>query len=291
MPVQDPPTQANPLVRGLASRPILLLCAALMQACLGATYSWSVFVTQLRAGGLGQGVCQLPFMVFYIAFPATALFAGALIGRLGPRVCSMLGATLFGAGWFVAGLGGNHFALVIAGIGVLGGMGVGIAYVVPISTCIRWFPKQKGLVTGVAVAGFGGGAAVVSQVASLLMEGHGFSPYAAFRVLGVAFAVIGSAAGFAMRTPPEGSRVPVAPEDEPVDEPAAAGVPLFSEVDARTGFRVALRGDDLRACRRSRHQRQPQTACGRGGCWRGDGGGCLVCPGQRGWAHRLGRGF
>ena len=125
-----------------------------MQMCLGATYAWSVFVLPLKqTTGILQGTAQLPFSLFYFAFPATMIVTGTLLPRIGPRRCAMIGGLLFGGGWMLAALGNLHFTFTILGIGLMAGIGVGCAYIVPIATCVRWFPRHKGLVTGVAVAG------------------------------------------------------------------------------------------------------------------------------------------
>ncbi|HBG18856.1 MAG TPA: hypothetical protein DDY32_06145, partial [Desulfobulbaceae bacterium] len=145
-------------MEGNTLRYIILPAAVLMQMCLGATYSWSVYVQPLKAlAGLQQGSAQIPFTVFYFVFPLTVMFAGMLLPRLGPRVCAVTGGLCFGGGWLLASLGVHSFVFTILGIGLLAGIGAGMAYIVPIAVCIRWFPRAKGLVTGVAVAGFGGG--------------------------------------------------------------------------------------------------------------------------------------
>jgi OFA family oxalate/formate antiporter-like MFS transporter len=185
-------------------RYVILLSAAVMQMCLGATYSWSVYVAPLKAvTGLGQGLVQLPFSVFYFAFPATMVLSGAWLPRLGPRRCAVAGGLIFGSGWLLAGLGTVHFAFTVAGIGLVAGVGVGLAYIVPIAVCIQWFPRQRGLVTGIAVAGFGGGAALVSQVGGLLLQGWGLTPFSVFRVLGLCFGLLVAGAGLSMRFAPE----------------------------------------------------------------------------------------
>src|ERR1039458_4581912 len=106
-----------------------------MQMCLGATYSWSVYVKPLKQlTGLSQGLIQLPFSVFYFVFPATILASGSfLIPRFGPRRCAVAGGLVFGGGWLAASLGASHFAFTVTGIGVLGGLGAGLAYLVPIT--------------------------------------------------------------------------------------------------------------------------------------------------------------
>ncbi|MDP3478496.1 MAG: MFS transporter [Desulfoprunum sp.] len=185
-------------------RYLILAAAVLMQICLGATYSWSVYVRPIREiTGLLQGPAQLPFTVFYFVFPATMLVTGTLLPRLGPRFCAVTGGLLFGSGWLLASFGSVHFAFTITGIGLCAGIGAGFAYIVPIATCIRWFPDNKGLVTGVAVAGFGGGAALVSQTAGWLMNSRGWPPFSTFSLFGLIFLLCVSLAGLMMRNPPE----------------------------------------------------------------------------------------
>lgn len=185
-------------------RYVILIASVVMQMCLGATYSWSVYVKHLKEiTGLPQGPVQLPFSVFYFAFPATMILAGSLLRRIGPRLCAMGGGLLFGGGWIVAGLGERNFTITVLGIGLMAGIGVGFAYIVPIATCIQWFPRHKGLVTGIAVAGFGGGAALVTQVAGYLMSHQGSTPFQAFVVLGAAFLVLVMSAGYCMQHPPQ----------------------------------------------------------------------------------------
>ncbi len=184
-------------------RYVILLAAVSMQMCLGATYSWSIYVHPLRqAAGLMQGTAQLPFTLFYFAFPATMVLAGSFFPRLGPRRCAQLGGLLFGCGWLLASLGHLNFLYTVMGIGVMAGIGAGFAYIVPIATCIHWFPDRKGLVTGVAVAGFGGGAAVVSQIGGFLLDRLDFTPFTTFAVFGAGFLVVVTTAGRFMAYPP-----------------------------------------------------------------------------------------
>jgi len=186
----------------------ILISAVLMQMCLGATYSWSVFVQPIKLlTGLHQGPVQLPFTTFYFIFPLTMIAAGALLPRLGPRLCAILGGIFFGGGWLLASLGSQQFLLTTIGIGVCAGIGAGLAYLVPITVSIRWFPDNKGLVTGVAVAGFGGGAALVSQIGGWLMDSFGQTPFETFFTFGIIFLVIVTVAGSVMHFPPEGGTV------------------------------------------------------------------------------------
>ncbi|MCP3892024.1 MAG: OFA family MFS transporter [Desulfobulbaceae bacterium] len=183
-------------------RYLILLSAVLMQMCLGATYSWSVYVQPIKTlTYLQQGPVQIPFTTFYFVFPLTMMVAGSLLPKVGPRISAMAGGFLFGGGWILASHGTENFILTTLGIGVLSGIGAGLAYIVPIAVCIRWFPKNKGLVTGVAVAGFGGGAALVSQVGGWLMHGLAKTPFESFFIFGIIFMITIVSAGSVMRYP------------------------------------------------------------------------------------------
>lgn len=185
-------------------RYVILLSAILMQMCLGATYSWSVYVLPIKTlTGLLQGPAQIPFTVFYFMFPLTMMASGTFLPKIGPRISAMVGGLLFGGGWILASFGINNFIFTILGIGVLSGIGAGMAYIVPIAVCIQWFPKNKGLVTGIAVAGFGGGAALVSQVGGWLMESLGRDPFQTFFLFGLCFMVTVVLAGSTMHFPKE----------------------------------------------------------------------------------------
>ena len=192
-------------------RYVILLSAILMQMCLGATYSWSVYVLPLKTlTGLQQGPVQIPFTVFYFMFPLTMMAAGTFLPKIGPRVSAMVGGFLFGGGWILASMGSNNFIFTILGIGVLSGIGAGMAYIVPIAVCIRWFPKSKGLVTGIAVAGFGGGAALVSQIGGWLMT-MDHTPFQTFFIFGLGFMITIVLAGSTMGFPKEVSLKKITP--------------------------------------------------------------------------------
>ena len=179
-------------------RYLIIPAALCMQICLGATYSWSVYVQAIKdLLHITQAAAQLPFSVFYFVFPATMIVSGSIMARIGPRASAMLGGILFGGGWMLSSFGSRSFALTVIGNGLIAGVGAGLAYIVPIATCIQWFPKYKGLVTGLAVAGFGGGAALVSTIGGRLLAGS-MTPFDLFRFFGAAFLVLVAASGFFM---------------------------------------------------------------------------------------------
>ena len=130
-------------------RYLIIPAALCMQICLGATYSWSIYVQEIKTLlHISQATAQLPFSVFYFVFPATMIISGTIMARIGPRTSAMIGGVLFGGGWILSSFGSRAFVLTVMGNGLIAGVGAGLAYIVPIATCIQWFPKYKGLVTG-----------------------------------------------------------------------------------------------------------------------------------------------
>lgn len=216
------PVRKNERVK-ITYRYVPLAASLLLQICLGAIYAWSVFVAPLRqTAGITQTVAQVPFSLFYFCFPLTMLFAGSLLHRMGPRACAMIGGAIFGGGWLLASLGGASFLWTVLGIGLLAGIGVGVVYVVPIAVLVRWFPESRGVVTGLAVAGFGGGALLISQTAGWLIA-TGLTPFEVFRLLGLMFLVVSVPAGWFMVFPPGVTGT----KEAPVGVRAVLGRPEF----------------------------------------------------------------
>ncbi|MFP4379006.1 MAG: MFS transporter [Candidatus Sumerlaeia bacterium] len=185
-------------------RLLVLPAAVAMHLCLGAMYAWSTFVMPVRElSNLSQGVAQSPYTVFYICFPLSILISGMFLERLGTRLMGCLGGLIFALGWILGSFGDQGFIWTILCLGGLAGIGAGMAYLVPITVAIRWFPKRKALVTGIAVAGFGGGSAAVTVFSSRLMASDGaqMTPYEVFRILGFIFLAIVPIAGLAMKRP------------------------------------------------------------------------------------------
>lgn len=180
---------------------IVLAASVLMQMALGGVYAWSTFVPALRDGyALSGAQAGLIFGTTIAAFTLAMLVAGRWLERIGPRRMAMAGGALYGAGYLLAGHSSGEWPALWLGIGLVSGVGVALGYVCPLTTCVRWFPDRKGIVTGLAVAGFGGGAIVLSEVAEQLMAG-GWSPLQVFRALGWTLAAIVMASAQVMRFP------------------------------------------------------------------------------------------
>jgi OFA family oxalate/formate antiporter-like MFS transporter len=180
--------------------------AVLIQLCLGAIYAWSVFTPGLVAAGWTKMQTQIVFSVGLAAFAAVMVLAGRKLAIWGPRRLAISGGVTLGLGYLIAGLsGGTGFVPVLLGVGLVGGAGIGLAYVVPIAVGIRWFPDRRGFITGVAVAGFGFGALGWVKLAGewgQLIETVGLG--GTFAIYGVVFTVLIVIGSTWMRFPPEG---------------------------------------------------------------------------------------
>lgn len=158
--------------RAVPSRWPVAVAGVLTQLMLGTVYAWSVFKKPLMAahGWSGPEVgLTFTLTIFFIGF--SAALGGRLVDRAGARNVARVAAVLFGIGTVLAGAAdqvGSKW-LLWAGYGVIAGIGNGLGYVTPIAVLVRWFPDKKGTITGLAVMGFGLGAAVMGQIAPLLI--------------------------------------------------------------------------------------------------------------------------
>jgi OFA family oxalate/formate antiporter-like MFS transporter len=188
------------------SRSVVVLGAVLIQVCLGAIYAWSVFTPALQDAGWSKTQTQVVFSVGLATFAVVMVMAGKRLKTWGPRRLAVAGGITLGAGYALAGLGGgSDFWTVLAGVGLVGGAGIGLAYVVPIAVGMRWFPDHKGFITGAAVAGFGFGALgwvkLGGEWGNLIVDrGLGTT----FVIYGIVFAILVLAGSTVMRMPPEG---------------------------------------------------------------------------------------
>src|SRR6266700_340603 len=122
--------------------------------------------------------------------------------RIGPRRMAMVGGLGYGLGVILAGQAHGHLGLLYLTFGMLGGFGLGLCYIVPVATLIKWFPDKRGMITGLAVAVLGAGALVTAPIAQWLIPAVGLP--ATFSILGSAYLVVVLSSAFFMKNPPEG---------------------------------------------------------------------------------------
>ncbi len=146
--------------------------AVVMQLCLGTVYAWSVFKKPLMgAHGWEEAATQYTFMIFMFTIGCAAAFGGTLVDKKGPKFVATVGGILFGLSTLLAGVADQigSLPLLYLSYGIIGGLGNGFCYVTPIATLIRWFPDKRGLVTGLAVMGFGFGAFFMGKIAPMMI--------------------------------------------------------------------------------------------------------------------------
>lgn len=209
----EPGESKEPLLFGMPAergRWILVVIGMIINLCLGTIYSWSVFVgplTEYFKGTLGQAVTAneilMPFSVFLAFFAVAMPLTGKYIEKYGPRWITIIGGILTGLGWLLASVVTSVQMLYVV-YGVIGGIGVGIAYGVPVAVAARWFPDRRGLAVGLTVLGFGFSAFVTANLAGYLIAMSGVMN--TFRLFGIAFVILIVILAVPLRFPPEGWR-------------------------------------------------------------------------------------
>jgi MFS transporter, OFA family, oxalate/formate antiporter len=181
----------------------IAFAGVLLQMALGAVYAWSVFRTPL-AKQFGWTISQvtLTFTIAIMVLGFASFFGGLWLKRVGPRVVAMTGGVLYGGGVFLASFSNHGLWWLYLTYGVIGGVGLGFGYIVPVAVLLKWFPDKRGLMTGIAVGGFGAGALVTAPIATRLIQSVGVLQ--TFACLGVGYLIVSVASGYFMQNPPEG---------------------------------------------------------------------------------------
>lgn len=179
--------------------------AVVMQLCLGTVYAWSCFKKPfMTAHGWSETGTQATFMILMAVVGTSAVIGGTLVDKKGPRFVATLGGILFGIGTILTGVADKlgSLPLLYLSYGIIGGVGNGFGYVTPIATLIRWFPDKRGLVTGLAVMGFGAGAFFMGQIAPKMIINTGLAN--TFFIWGIIFLFLVTGAAQMYRNPPAG---------------------------------------------------------------------------------------
>ena len=189
------------------NRWLVLLGAIPIQLCLGAIYAWSVFTPALKEAPFNFSATQtqVVFSVGLATFAVVMVLAGRWQAKAGPRKVAFVGGLLLGLGYVLAKFLGTSFVGQVICIGLIGGAGIGLGYVCPIAVGIKWFPDKKGLITGLAVAGFGFGALIWIKLAGSwghLIDSMGVLNV--FGLYGILFFVIVALGSIVMVNPPAG---------------------------------------------------------------------------------------
>lgn len=198
------------------NRWLIAIAAFVLQLALGSVYAWSVFSKPI--GALFHGVAaakvtsaqlapiSLTFSITLLALGVTAAFGGYLQNRYGPRIIATAGGILYGLGIILAGLtlpSHNVYVLYLT-YGIIGGIGIGLGYIVPLAMLLRWFPDRRGFITGLAVAGFGLGALLIAQTAPPLLSPKSLGVASTFIYLGIVYLIVVVGAAQFFRKAPDG---------------------------------------------------------------------------------------
>jgi OFA family oxalate/formate antiporter-like MFS transporter len=182
---------------------IVLIAAVFIQLSLGAGYSWSTFVPILKQNfGLTTTQTQTIFGMGSLVSTILIFLGGRIQDRFGPRIPAFIGGIIFGGSWILAGYSNGSYPALLLFIGILDPVGVGLCYLCPITCSVKWFPKHQSLVTGIAVAGFGGSAIIISQLGEYLLAQQ-MNVLIIFRYMGLGFIIILAIATIFLQNPPQ----------------------------------------------------------------------------------------
>lgn len=217
------------MARSAAARGWLVVFAGLgINLALGILYAWSVIAKSLTKtvaeGGWGwsAGQASVPYAIAVGVFAVSMVFAGRAQDRFGPRLVATIGGALCGIGMIVASFGSPEQPLpIIAGFGVLTGLGIGLGYAAATPAAVKWFPPQrKGLITGIVVAGFGLASVYIAPLTAWLLSTQHVN--GTFRTLGIAFLIATAVLAQFLNNPPA---------DYIVESVAAGGAKSVSVAD------------------------------------------------------------
>jgi OFA family oxalate/formate antiporter-like MFS transporter len=184
------------------NRWVIAIAGVFLQIALGAVYAWSVFRVPLaKQFGWSISEVTLTFTISIFVLGFAAFFGGLWLNRKGPRVVALTGGALYGLGVFLASFSHDLWWLYLS-YGVIGGIGLGLGYIVPVAVLVKWFPDRRGLITGIAVGGFGAGALITAPVATRLIQSVGV--LSTFAYLGIAYLIVTVVTGLFMQNPPDG---------------------------------------------------------------------------------------
>lgn len=205
----------------------ILAGGILVQLAIGAVYAWSTFAKAFQANEsalhLSKVEASLPFEVAIGMIFVGTFIGGRIQDRRGPRTVALVGVVVYALGIIASSFArdAGQLWLLVLGYGVVSGFGLGLAYITPIAMLQKWFPDKAGLITGLAVGGFGFGAVITSPVAQSLIANDPKHPAAPFLPLGIAYLAAGVIGALLFQNPPKGYSV---------------GAPRVEKLEVRTDF-------------------------------------------------------
>jgi MFS family permease len=204
-------SQSSPVAArqtAVGNRWLIPVGAVAVHICIGSVYAWSTLNRPIQAVFPNAPSWFSPpyttFATALVLLGLSAAFGGPWVERRGPRVAAAAAALFFGVGLLIGGIGlaVQQNVLVFLGMGVIGGIGCGLGYIAPVSTLVKWFPDRRGMATGMAIMGFGGGAFLASALIVYFMALFGVAR--TMMILGGGYLAIMLIGASILRRPPEG---------------------------------------------------------------------------------------
>lgn len=182
-------------------RTVVIAAAIVLQTCLGGIYAWSVFAGALQSDyHLTPGQTNQVFATCVLVLTGSMIVTGRLQDRIGPRPVAAASGVFLAAGYLISGLSGGSYPALLLGWGLLVGLAIGSGYVCAIATAVKSFPRHKGLLTGLAVAGYGIGAILLSWVVNGLLAA-GWDVMRIFLLLGIVYGGVVTLCGLTLSVP------------------------------------------------------------------------------------------
>jgi OFA family oxalate/formate antiporter-like MFS transporter len=187
------------------NRWLIAVAAVAIHLSIGSVYAWSVFTKPITSQlGWGLKDVQFTFSIAILFLGLSAAFLGHYVEKYGPRRSGTLASLFFGIGIIGSGLAIQLHSMYLLYLcyGVLGGIGLGVGYITPVSTLVKWFPDRRGLATGLAIMGFGFASLINSPIMNTLITGVGLAN--TFYILGIVYLVVMFAASQYLAPPQQG---------------------------------------------------------------------------------------
>jgi OFA family oxalate/formate antiporter-like MFS transporter len=190
-------------MKKVKNRWLIAASAVGIHISIGSVYAWSNFTNPLiKQFGWSTSQVQFTFSLAILFLGLSAAFLGHYVEKYGPRKAGLLAAIFFGIGIFGSGFAVNMGSLNLLYLfyGALGGIGLGVGYIAPVSTLVKWFPDRRGLATGLAIMGFGFAAAISSPIMDSLIKSVGVAN--TFYILGAAYFILMTISSLYLEKPP-----------------------------------------------------------------------------------------
>ncbi len=169
---------------------LTVIASFIIMLCIGGVYAWSIIAAELiEKYKFSASQSQLIFGTVIAIFPVTMIFVGQLGKKIKHRYFGYISGLLFLLGYLIASYSQGNFIIILIGIGVITGIATGFGYWVSLTSPVQWFPEKKGLITGIAAAGFGLGAVFMSEISEIILN-KGYNILQLLKIVGITYGLI-----------------------------------------------------------------------------------------------------